>query len=55
VDQPLRAEDVLLKIREVCPECHGTNTTVSLASTSGVYCRCADCGHVWHKERLVVH
>ena len=54
VDQSLRPDDVFPKIRELCPECGGERTTLN-ASTSGVYCRCADCGHVWHKDRVVLH
>ena len=54
VDEPLRASDVLPKIPEVCPECHSADTTV-IASPTGVYGRCAACGHVWHKDRVVVH
>ena len=54
MDQPLRPDDVFPKIREVCPECGGEHTTL-ITSTSGVYCRCADCGHVWHTDRVLLH
>ena len=54
MDQP-RSEGVFPKLREVCPERRGTDPTVTIASSTGVYCRCSNCGHVWHKDRLVLH
>jgi hypothetical protein len=50
--QPQRTGDVRAEPCDVCPECHGLDTTVTLKSATGVYCRCKDCGHVWHQERL---
>jgi len=55
VEEPLRTSDVFPKTREVCPECHSTDTRVTVASTTGVYCRCSSCGHVWHHDRVVLH
>ena len=48
-----RAINVGSTVPEVCPECHSADTT-TIASTSGVYCRCSHCDHV-HKDRVVLH
>jgi hypothetical protein len=50
--QPQRAGDIRTEPCDVCPECHSVHTTVTIASTKGVNCRCSDCGHVWHQDRL---
>ena len=36
----------------VCPECHSHKTAVTIKSANGVYCRCSDCGHIWHQEQV---
>ena len=50
--QPQPAREVRPDTCDVCPECHSVHTTVTIASAKGVYCRCSDCGHVWHQDRV---
>ncbi len=33
-----------------CPKCKSAASDVTLVSKAGVYCRCQDCGHVWHTD-----
>jgi hypothetical protein len=50
--QPRRdVDDVRTSVRDVCPVCQSQETTVTIKSDSGVYCRCSDCGHIWHQDR----
>jgi len=55
VVEPLRTGDVFPKIVRVCPECHSTDTTVTVACTTGIYFRCSACGHVWNQDRVLLH
>ena len=35
-----------------CPECHSHKTEFTVKSDSGHYCRCENCGNVWHEEHV---
>ena len=48
---PPRNLDVRAGVSDICPECKSQDTTMTLKSDSGVYCRCANCGHIWHQTR----
>lgn len=48
--EPQRNVDVSTGVCDVCPECHSHETIVTIKSDTGVYCRCSDCGHIWHQD-----
>ncbi len=33
-----------------CPQCESQTVGVTLTVASGFYCRCQECGHIWHVE-----
>jgi transcription elongation factor Elf1 len=33
-----------------CPKCESNAVSITLMVASGFYCRCNDCGHMWHFE-----
>jgi hypothetical protein len=35
-----------------CPACQSTKTMFTVKTDAGRYCRCADCGNVWHHEKV---
>src|SRR4051812_8354083 len=34
-----------------CPKCASARVTLTLRSTNGAYCLCAECGHCWYHQR----
>lgn len=34
----------------VCPLCKGQRVAVTIRSMAGAYCRCQDCGFIWHDD-----
>ena len=34
----------------VCPECGSKRTVSTVKSNIGTYCRCTECGFMWHDE-----
>ena len=37
-----------------CPKCASASVTLTLRSSNGAYCLCADCGHCWYHQRRPV-
>ena len=34
-----------------CPECHAESVILQLLTSYGSYCRCENCGHLWHHDK----
>lgn len=34
-----------------CPECHADSVILQLLTSYGSYCRCDNCGHLWHHDK----
>lgn len=34
-----------------CPECNTYRVILQLLTSYGSYCRCENCGHLWHQDR----
>jgi uncharacterized Zn finger protein len=49
--EPLRNFDVRARVDDICPKCHSNDITVTINPDNGVYCRCPNCGHIWHQDR----
>ena len=48
---PPRNLEIGAGLYDICPVCKSQDTTMTVKSDYGVYCRCADCGHIWHQSR----
>ena len=48
---PPRIVDIRMGVGDVCPVCKSQDTTLTVSSYYRVYCRCSDCGHIWHQSR----
>jgi uncharacterized Zn finger protein len=33
-----------------CPKCQSKDTRYTVTTSQGHYCRCENCGHVWHDD-----
>lgn len=38
------------KLEIPCPACGGQRVDCTVPTDRGAYCRCNDCGHMWHQD-----
>lgn len=37
-----------------CPECHRQPVECTVPTQRGAYCRCLNCGYIWHEDGALV-
>jgi hypothetical protein len=48
--EPRQNVDVRGGVDDICPKCQSIETTITLKTAYGRYCRCDRCGHLWHND-----